>query len=438
MKLKSKLIATIVSMCAAIAVMGVGVWASTAQSFSLTVNNDVDVKIIGVNADIYGEFAVYSQFTGHTTASETNTFAAKYGATAVDGYTSRVGYDHGYLLYAQNIGVNDGKRNTYDPTTGTYGGNDSEGAALGYGYDKYINETKNNVYLASSNGTLVNNNTSPEGTQNLRTGTATQSYEDIYNVDFTTHQAQVTYLYTINQWAETSGNNAIYTDISINLSSDLIEAINGTVKNGANAQFRPYVYVGKVGEGWYQQNMTVASNVATTKFKIPSDAEYDQVYYVLLTFTFARNNANLDLSSLKDALNHSIEFKAEVSDTYNSYKAAGQGSSVFMYTATANDTAQNGGCKITGASWNIDASKTTDISTQISGVAYSDERLKNCFALETEDTTASHLPNGFLYTGTDAEDSTPHASAWTWLIDLNQGKRTASFGNGFDATGNGD
>lgn len=438
MKLKSKLIATIVSMCAAIAVMGVGVWASTAQSFSLTVNNDVDVKIIGVNADIYGEFAVYSQFTGHSTAGETNTFAAKYGVTAVEGYTSRVGYDHGYLLYAQNIGVNDGKRKTYDPTTGTYGGNDAENAALGYGYDKYINEAKNNVYLASSNGTLGNNNSSPEGTQNLRPGTESQSYDAIYNVDFTTHQAQVTYLYTINQWAETSGNNTIYTDISINLSSELIDSINGTVKNGANAQFRPYVYVGKVGGGWYQQTMTVSNNEATTKFEIPSDNKDDQVYYVLLTFTFARNNANLNLSSLRDALNHSIEFKAEISstDTYDLYNTTGQGSSVYMYTANKNDTTLNGGCQITGEAWNLDTSKTSDISTQISGVAYNDARLKNCFALETQNTSASHLPDGFLYTGTSEENSAPDATSWAWLIELNQGKRTSSFGNGFDTTGN--
>lgn len=42
MKLKSKLIATIVSICAAIAVMGVGVWAAQA-SFTVTVNNTVSL-----------------------------------------------------------------------------------------------------------------------------------------------------------------------------------------------------------------------------------------------------------------------------------------------------------------------------------------------------------------------------------------------------------
>ena len=438
MKLKSKLIATIVSMCAAIAVMGVGVWASTAQSFTLTVNNDIDVKIVGVNADIYSEFAVYSQFTGHTTASETNTFAAKYASTAINGRANHSDYDHGYLLYAQQVGVNDGKRKTYDPTTGTYSGNDAEGAALGFGYDKYIDEAKNNVFLATSNGTLVNNNNSPAGTLNLRDGKDSQSYENIYNVDFTTQQAQVTYLYTINQWAETQGNNKIYTDISVNLSADLIKAINGTVKDGANAQVRPYLYVGKVGGAWHQQTMKVTNNVANTKFLIPADATSDQVYYVLLTFTFARNKANLDLSALKDALNHTIEFKAQVEteSDFKQFDADGQGSPVFMYSASANNVESSTGYELTGTAWDITASKTTDIATQVR-YAYNDAKLKNCFALEAENLKASHLPAGFLYTGTSADNSTPLAASWDWLKDLNEGRRTASFGNGFDATGNG-
>ena len=123
MKLKSKLIATIVSMCAAIAVMGVGVWASTSQSFQVTVKNDIDVKILSVDADIYGEFAVYSQFIGHTTEGKTNTFAQYYqntqtGAKSADGkvaFSDRYKKDHGYLLYASDQGgYNDGKDGVTD------------------------------------------------------------------------------------------------------------------------------------------------------------------------------------------------------------------------------------------------------------------------------------------------------------------------------------
>lgn len=42
MKMRSKLIATIVSMCAAVAVMAVGVWAAT-SSFSVTISNTINI-----------------------------------------------------------------------------------------------------------------------------------------------------------------------------------------------------------------------------------------------------------------------------------------------------------------------------------------------------------------------------------------------------------
>ena len=51
MKLKSKLIATIVSICAAIAVMGVGVWAAS-SSFSVTVTNTVSLAFVGLDGTV--------------------------------------------------------------------------------------------------------------------------------------------------------------------------------------------------------------------------------------------------------------------------------------------------------------------------------------------------------------------------------------------------
>ena len=52
MKLKSKLIATIVSICAAIAVMGVGVWAAT-TSFTVTVTNNVNLAFQNLDGTVY-------------------------------------------------------------------------------------------------------------------------------------------------------------------------------------------------------------------------------------------------------------------------------------------------------------------------------------------------------------------------------------------------
>lgn len=51
MKLKSKLIATIVSICATIAVMGVGVWAAT-QSFTVTVTNTISLSFVNLEGAV--------------------------------------------------------------------------------------------------------------------------------------------------------------------------------------------------------------------------------------------------------------------------------------------------------------------------------------------------------------------------------------------------
>lgn len=51
MKLKSKLIATIVSICAAIAVMGVGVWAAT-QTFTVNVKNTVSINFANLTGKV--------------------------------------------------------------------------------------------------------------------------------------------------------------------------------------------------------------------------------------------------------------------------------------------------------------------------------------------------------------------------------------------------
>lgn len=51
MKLKSKLIATIVSICAAIAVMGVGVWAA-AGSFKVSVENTISLSFTQLDGDV--------------------------------------------------------------------------------------------------------------------------------------------------------------------------------------------------------------------------------------------------------------------------------------------------------------------------------------------------------------------------------------------------
>lgn len=79
MKLKSKLIATIVSICAAIAVMGVGVWAAT-SSFTVTVTNQISLGFdnlgVGENSKITVTAKAGADVTGldlSTTDNETDT-----------------------------------------------------------------------------------------------------------------------------------------------------------------------------------------------------------------------------------------------------------------------------------------------------------------------------------------------------------------------------
>ena len=96
MKLKSKLIATIVSICAAIAVMGVGVWAAT-SSFTVTVTNNVNIE--------------FTNLTGTVTVSATATL----NGGAVDGienitdreiYTAATSTNQAHTISSANTATN--------------------------------------------------------------------------------------------------------------------------------------------------------------------------------------------------------------------------------------------------------------------------------------------------------------------------------------------
>ena len=192
-------------MCAAIAVMGVGVWASSSQTFQVTVKNDIDVKIISVDADVYGEFAVYSQFSGHTTYRQTNAYAQAYHhtrtlgteAAANEAFQDRKNMDHGYLLYARGInGYNDatpGDTSYYENDKAWYDTNVI--AAEGSGYYKYVTEAKDSVYFATAESEGVKNDESATDMPNGSHDKAEEWAKDKYNIDFNTHTAQITYTY---------------------------------------------------------------------------------------------------------------------------------------------------------------------------------------------------------------------------------------------------
>lgn len=422
MKLKSKLIATIVSMCAAIAVMGVGVWASTSQNFTVTVKNDVDIKILNINADVYGEFAVYSQFAGSSTDGSTPGYATRItGTTLGEAYTSRADYDHGYLLYAIGIGgYNDGKTGAFDGSTDYTKNADKE-----YGYAKYINETKNNVFLATKNGTLANSNTTT--TDLMLRATTGAPFEKSYNVDSTTHIAQVAYMYTINQWAADGASNAIYGKINAALTQATIDKIAATAKGSAyNSLIIPSLYAGKLnttsGETAWQQLTIGATGDSLFEIASTQGAEATDVggtYYIVLTFTFARNNANLDLQELQDSLQHSLTLVTEDEKaTLGTEFTTIGGGTAKVYSATSGSLSSANAYTVQGAALKP---VTTDIKEQVTG-AYNQDRLKNTFALAANDNTKSFLPAGFIYLAAEGGDLD---TTFKWVKDLYQGGRSS-------------
>ncbi len=429
MKLKSKLIATIVSMCAAIAVMGVGVWASTSQNFTVTIKNDIDVKILNVNADVYGEFAVYSQFSGSAgTADTTPAFATRITGTqesvgnGTTAYNARTNYDHGYLLYAIGIGgYNDGRTGAFDNKSNYVANKDGT-----WGYGKYINEAKNNAFLATKNGTLANSNTGDDPANlNIRSTNAEAPFESSFNVDSTTHVAQVAYLYTINQWAADGASNAIYGTVNAALSEGAIEKIGATTKSGEttyNSLIIPNVYGGVLsGSTTSWKAMNLDASTGDSKFLIPR-GDNGGVYYVLLTFTFARNNANLDLQELQDALSHSLTLVTEdaVKGTEDDYETVSEGSEFVNY-ATSASLSNTNEYTVTGSAYNP---STTDIKKQVTG-AYNQEVLKNWFALSTATTSTTHLPTGFIYLGTAGDNTDMATTTFGWVADLYEGKKSS-------------
>lgn len=424
MKLKSKLIATIVSMCAAIAVMGVGVWASTSQNFTVTVKNDVDVKIVNVNADVYGEFAVYSQFSGSNgTANVTPGYATRISGTADSvkaGYKNHSEYDHGYLLYAIGIGgYNDGVAGAFENKT-DYAANDD----ATWGYGKFINEAKNNMFLATEKGTLTNTNTTSTTLSIRDNGTA--PFANSYNVDSTTHIAQVAYMYTINQWESGGTDNAIYGKVNAALTQATIDKIAATLKTGSgyNSLIIPNLYVGKKttgGTAWQALTLDVSGNA---HFELPSTKgqadDNGGVYRVLLTFTFARNSANLDLQELSDALQHSLTLvTVDEKDAGAVYVPINGEGSALVYSATSGTLSNSNVYSVEGSAYSPD---TSDIGTQVTG-AYNQVKLQNVFALDNNDNTKSFLPEGFIYLA-ESSTNTTLGTGYTWIKDLYQNGRT--------------
>lgn len=113
MKLKSKLIATIVSICAAIAVMGVGVWAAT-SSFTVTVTNQVNIG--------------FSNLTGSATLQA---FSSHYEDTSNDLESAAVTvFDHDGTPANQTYELTDESDSTFGSYLTFFGDNTADDVAV--------------------------------------------------------------------------------------------------------------------------------------------------------------------------------------------------------------------------------------------------------------------------------------------------------------------
>ena len=147
MKIKTKLIATIVSMCAALAVMAVGVWAAVTE-FTLTINNNVNLSFATAEVVIKGQGTTTGlTLAGDTSIAETElfnngTYTANATGTAAD--TPAAGTNANDFVTTAA---------TWQITSGTLGGNLNQAASISYTYT--ITPTTSPSYTKDVNLTVT-------------------------------------------------------------------------------------------------------------------------------------------------------------------------------------------------------------------------------------------------------------------------------------------
>ena len=334
MKAKSKLFTVIITMVAAIAIMGVGVWASSSQTFRLTVQNDIDIRIDSVVADVWGDYAVYTEMT----AINENLKMAK--RTAKDDAGSAVADAPGttgqnaYLLYSKLLnGYNDGQTIRYDENADLASSPDAwtDVFVPGHSYDSATNPTPYTAIGGSGLGKYLNG-ANYQYLDSGDTDTATETTDILYpnayaNIDFTTTYAQIVYMYTIRQYYTPGTTNNIYLTVQDEVTADFADKISDADGN-ARVQRNYYITNGEAGSEWLPLNAGVkayAVAAATTEatvsdfvqsapqYLLPSPAKtgawsesQDQVWHVMCVYTLERNAYNLDLAGLADGIGHSI------------------------------------------------------------------------------------------------------------------------------------
>lgn len=372
----------------------------------ILIDSKVGIKIINIDADVYGESATYTQFLGSGGLNNVVPDFAKRITPSDDltrgGYKNRQDYENGYLLYAIGIGgYNNGQvwqvGNFYNGcgcecctnNAGAYVNNE-------FGYNKYIREVNNNFLAtkyAKPNKTIKPNNFSicDDGEY---------PYTNSYTIDKTTKTAQIVYMYTINQWASDGANNAVLGKLAVNQTELLGDNGLDAIKVESN------LYIGKLRN--YGKNITdwtkmtfnsLGESYFEFKNTYKSEENVDHTYYILLTFTFIFEQANNNFELLSKTISHNLSlYNEDGRENDKEYNVIAEGSD-FVYMASNSKLDEKGNVKIEGELFNPNTSK---IKNQVTG-AINQDKLKNNFALDRvveDDNKTTFLPTGeygFIY-----------------------------------------
>ena len=219
--------------------------------------------------------------------------------------------------------------------------------------------------------------------------------------------------------------------MSNELNSRLVGMINNATKK-ADAQLRIHAFILHADETnatWRKVSLTQKegqpAGIYGTEFFLPkyvSTQDLDnQTYYFLITYTFGRNDANLDLSSLRNALNHTLELNecsgvAETAINEKTYKTNGVSEATKLAKATGGDPVK--GVAIEGSAW------APEWAHYIGETSKGVDRILNSTDPEIlKKEIATHLPEGYIYEAKEKTEggSTTLESVWTWLAELNRG-----------------
>ena len=372
----------------------------------ILIDSKVGIKIINIDADVYGESATYTQFLGSGGLNNVVPDFAMRITPSEDltrgGYKNRQDYENGYLLYAIGIGgYNNGQvgqvGNFYNGcgcecctnNAGVYVNNE-------FGYNKYIREVNNNFLAtkyAKPNKTIKPNNFSicDEGEY---------PYTNSYTIDKTTKTAQIVYMYTINQWKADGANNAILGKLTASQTESLGDNGLGVINVETN------LYIGKLKNydtkdtNWTKMTF---NSLGESYFELKSTnrvgEDIEHTYYILLTFTIVFEQENKNFELLNKTISHNLKLGTNDEREQNKDYVVIEEGSDFVYMASNSKLDEKGNVKIEGELFNPNTSK---IKNQVTG-AINQDKLKNNFALDRvveDDNKTTFLPTGeygFIY-----------------------------------------